>query len=203
MKPISWILAAVVLAAIVAYAIHLDRRVPVPAPKATEAVATFAGGCFWCLEAVFEKQTGVSSVVSGYIGHREVVRIVFDPTVISYAELLNVFWRNIDPTDADGQFVDRGSAYTTAIFYHTTMQQHEAETSLAALARSGRFRGPIVTEIKLAGTFHPASASHQDFHRRCPLRYRTYRRFSGREEFFRRTWENHDSETVISRRESP
>ncbi|MCX7668116.1 MAG: peptide-methionine (S)-S-oxide reductase MsrA, partial [Atribacterota bacterium] len=141
-------------------------------PKNLEK-ATFAGGCFWCIESAFEKVPGVVKAISGYTGghkehptyeevctgetgHFEAVEITYDPEKISYQELLHIFWQNIDPTDPGGQFVDRGSQYRTAIFYHTESQRVAAEKSKEALEKSGRFSKPIVTEILPASTFYPA-----------------------------------------------
>lgn len=168
-------------------------------------LATFAGGCFWCMEQPFEALPGVVSVTSGYTGghvpspsyaevstggtgHAEAVEIRFDPTQISYATLLQVFWRNIDPTDAGGQFSDRGSQYRSAIFYHSAEQQRLAEASKAQLAASGRFRELLVTEIVSATTFYPAEGYHQDYYRNNPLRYRIYRAGSGRDQFLDHIW---------------
>jgi peptide methionine sulfoxide reductase msrA/msrB len=167
--------------------------------------ATFAGGCFWCVEAAFDKTPGVAEAVSGYTGgreknpsyrdvssgktgHVEAVRVRFDPSRVSYPDLLAVFWRQIDPTDPGGQFADRGSQYRTAIFYHSPRQRQQAEASKRALARSGRFKGPIVTPIRKAGPFYRAEEYHQDFHRKNPRRYRSYRVGSGREAFLKRVW---------------
>lgn len=172
---------------------------------AAEARAIFAGGCFWCMEPPFEKLAGVLSVTSGYTGgsvpnpgykqvsaggtgHAEAVEVVYDPARIGYAELLEVFWRNIDPTDAGGQFVDRGDQYRSAIFYLDDEQRRLAETSKAALARSGRFAGPIVTVIVPASIFYPAEAYHQDYYKKNPLRYKFYRSGSGRDQFLEKTW---------------
>ncbi len=165
--------------------------------------ATFAGGCFWCVEADFKKIPGVVTVISGYTGgrgeqptyedygrkgHVEAVQITYDPEKVSYRELLDHFWRLIDPTDAGGQFVDRGPQYRSAIFYHTTEQQRLAEESKKALAASGRFAKPIATEILPATRFYPAEDYHQDFARRQAGRYQRYRANSGRDEFLRQAW---------------
>jgi len=167
------------------------------------ARATFAGGCFWCMEKPFESLEGVSAVISGYTagtskepnyenygagGHIEAVEILYDPAKISYKQLLDVFWHQIDPTDADGQFVDRGHAYTTAIFYHTEQQQAAAEKSKEALAASNIFSKPIVTPIVPATTFYPAEEYHQDYYRKNPLRYKFYRYGSGRDQFLDKIW---------------
>ncbi len=143
--------------------------------------ATFAGGCFWCMEKPFEQLEGVRAVVSGYSGgttenpnynnymnggHIEVVEIVFDPEKISYQELLDVYWRQVDPTDPGGQFVDRGHAYTTAIFFHNDEQQRLAEASREMLSESGVFDKPIVTPILPAAVFYPAEEYHQDYYKK-------------------------------------
>ena len=144
-----------------------------PMNEANQSIATFAGGCFWCMEGPFEALDGVYSVVSGYTdgqvhnptyqqvssgstGHTEAVQITYDANRVSYEELLEIFWRQIDPTDAGGQFADRGSQYRTGIYYHDANQQQLAERSKAELDASGRFDKPIVTEIKPASTFYPA-----------------------------------------------
>lgn len=169
------------------------------------ARAIFAGGCFWCMEPPFDHLPGVISTTSGYTGgskanpsyeevsaggsgHTEAVEIVFDPQRVSYQKLLEVFWRNIDPTDAGGQFVDRGSQYRSGIFYRDEMQRQQAEDSKAALIKSGRFARPIVTEIVPATTFYPAEEYHQDYYRKNPLRYKYYRFNSGRDQFLDQVW---------------
>ncbi len=167
--------------------------------------ATFAGGCFWCMQHPFDTLEGVVSTTVGYTGghvpnptyaqvsaggtgHVEAIQVVFDPARISYRKLLDVFWRQIDPTDAGGQFADRGSQYRTVIYYHSDAQRRAAEASKAALARSGRFSAPIVTEILPAVTFYPAEEYHQHYYRKNPVRYRFYRYGSGRDAFLRRVW---------------
>jgi peptide methionine sulfoxide reductase msrA/msrB len=174
------------------------------APRST-ADALFAGGCFWCMESPFEKLPGVLEVISGYTGgaeanptyeqvsagrtgHVEAVRVVYDPARIGYADLLEVFWRQIDPTDDGGQFVDRGPQYGSAIFVAGPAERRLAEASKAALAASGRFDRPVVTPIRERGPFWPAEAYHQDYYRENPLRYRFYRAGSGRDAFLDRTW---------------
>jgi peptide methionine sulfoxide reductase msrA/msrB len=174
-------------------------------------VATFAGGCFWCMEPPFEKLDGVLDVVSGYTGgreknptysevssgatgHLEAVRIRFDPTRVSYEQLLEVFWRQIDPTDPGGQFVDRGKQYRTAIFHHGDEQRHLAEASKTALAQSGRFDKPIATEIVPAGAFYAAEDYHQDYAKKNPVRYKYYRYQSGRDQYLERVWGSTEEE---------
>jgi peptide methionine sulfoxide reductase msrA/msrB len=167
--------------------------------------AAFAGGCFWCTESDFEKVDGVVEVISGYTGghtenptyeevssgvtgHIESVQVIYDPTKVSYEQLLDVFWRHVDPTDAGGQFVDRGSQYRSAIFYQDDEQRRLAEASKAELAKSGRFDKPIVTEIVKLGKFYPAEAYHQDYYKKNPLRYKYYRYGSGRDQFLEQVW---------------
>jgi methionine-S-sulfoxide reductase len=168
--------------------------------------ATFAGGCFWCMEGPFDALNGVISTTSGYTGgkvknpsykevttgttgHAESVQVLFDPSVISYADLLKVFWRNIDPTMENGQFGDRGSHYRTAIFYHNEDQKLAAEKSKKQLIASGKFQKPIQTEISSATEFYPAEDYHQDYYLKNPVHYKLYRKGSGREDFLKRTWD--------------
>jgi peptide methionine sulfoxide reductase msrA/msrB len=167
--------------------------------------ATFAGGCFWCVESDFEKVDGVVEAVSGYTGgqdpdptykevsaggtgHAEAVQVRYDPDKITYKELLDVFWRHVDPTDAGGQFVDRGSQYRPAIFYHDEEQKRIAEESKAELDKSGRFSKPIATEIVPLSEFYSAEEYHQDYYAKNPLRYKLYRYGSGRDKFINSTW---------------
>lgn len=167
--------------------------------------ATFAGGCFWCMEPPFEKLAGVKDAISGYTGgrkvnptyeevsaggtgHLESVEIVYDPALVTYQQLLDVFWRQIDPTDAGGQFVDRGSSYTSAIFYHNEEQKRLAEASKQKLGGSGRFDKPIVTEIRAAGPFYRAEEYHQGYYKKNPIRYKFYRSRSGRDSYLEKTW---------------
>ena len=167
--------------------------------------ATFAGGCFWCVESDFEKVDGVIEAVSGYAGgdvpnptykqvsaggtgHTEAIQVTYDPDKISYKELLDILWRHMDPTDADGQFVDRGSQYRPAIFYHDEEQKRIAEESRAALEKSGRFSKPIATEIVPLTQFYPAEDYHQDYYKKNPLRYKMYRYGSGRDQFLKGKW---------------
>jgi peptide methionine sulfoxide reductase msrA/msrB len=162
--------------------------------------ATFAGGCFWCMESAFETLPGVYKVISGYTGghrqnptykevssgatgHVEAIEVEYDPKVISYQRLLDFYWRQIDPTDAGGQFVDRGSSYVAVIFYHNAKQKRLAEASKLALERSHRFDRPIVTRILPASTFYPAEQYHQDYYKKNPVRYKIYRLHSGRDAF--------------------
>lgn len=167
--------------------------------------AIFAGGCFWCIEASFEKLEGIKEVISGYTGghqqdptykdvlsgatgHREAVLVVYDPNKIQYSELLNTFWRNIDPTDAGGQFSDRGVQYTTAIFYYNSQQKRLAEKSKSDLEKSKLFDKPIVTKILTAPDFYKAEEYHQDYYKKQPIPYKLYRSGSGRDRFIDKIW---------------
>lgn len=168
-------------------------------------IATFAGGCFWCVQADFEKVPGVVRVVSGYTGgmgdnptyetygkkgHVEAVQVYYDPAKVTYEQLLQVFWKQIDPTDAGGQFVDRGPSYRSVIFYHDETQKRLAEKSKEELAKTGRFGKPIVTEIVKYGKFYDAEEYHQEYSKKNPLRYKYYRSGSGRDPFLNKVWEN-------------
>jgi peptide methionine sulfoxide reductase msrA/msrB len=171
--------------------------------KVNTATATFAGGCFWCVESDFEKVPGVLKVVSGYTGgtgdnpdyetyaakgYIEAVQVFYDPARVTYAQLLDALWRHIDPTDAGGQFVDRGPQYRSAIFYHDEEQKRIAESSKDQLAKSGRFAKPIVTELIKLGKFYDAEEYHQDYYKKNPVRYNYYRWGSGRDEFLDKVW---------------
>jgi peptide methionine sulfoxide reductase msrA/msrB len=167
--------------------------------------ATFAGGCFWCTEADFEKVPGVVKVISGYAGgqkenptysqvsagttgHVEAVQVTYDPAKVTYQELLDYFWKHIDPTDPGGQFVDRGAQYRSVIFYQNEEQRRSAEKSREALERSGKFEKPIATEIIKFTNFYEAEDYHQDYYKKNPLRYAFYRSGSGRDSFLKKTW---------------
>ncbi len=171
--------------------------------KTKEAV--FAGGCFWCIESAFEELQGVSQAVSGYTGghvenptyeqvctgrtgHYEAVKITYDEEIIGYEDLLNVFWRNIDPADASGQFYDRGDQYRTAIFYGSETEKRLAEESKAALEASGKLNKPVATQILPAETFYEAEDYHQDYYCRQPMRYQAYTEGSGRKIFLENLW---------------
>ena len=174
------------------------------APRLEKAV--FAGGCFWCMEPPFEKLDGVKEVLSGYTGgekvnptyeevsaggtgHLEAIQVVYDPAKVSYERLLDVFWKQINPTDAGGQFVDRGSSYLSAIFYQNEEQRKLAEESRRRLEQSGRFDGkPIVTAIRPAVPFYPAEDYHQDYWKKNPVRYKFYRFNSGRDQYLDKVW---------------
>ena len=172
------------------------------APGKTE-IATFAGGCFWCVEEAFEKVPGVVSAVSGYsggkvanptyeqvmsktTGHAEAVQVTYDPAKVSYQQLVDWFWRNIDPTDAKGQFCDKGSPYRSAIFYHGEAQKTVAEASKDAL--KGRFKEPIATQIEAASAFYPAEDYHQDYHKKNEFRYQYYKYGCGRAQRLEQIW---------------
>lgn len=174
------------------------------APAAT-ATATFAGGCFWCVEVDFDKVPGVISTTSGYTGgstanptyeqvssgrtgHAEAVQVVYDPTRVSYAQLLNYFWRTIDPTTKDRQFCDAGTPYRTAIFANGEAQLKQAKASKEALEKAKPFKEPIVTEVVLAGAFYPAETYHQDYALKNPLRYKYYRASCGRDTRLKQLW---------------
>ena len=174
-------------------------------PDKNLKTATFAGGCFWCSQADFSKLPGVAKVVSGYTGghkenptyeevtsgntgHFESIQVYYDPAKISYEALLDYYWKHIDPTDAGGQFYDRGSQYRTAIFYHDEEQKKLAEKSKDALEKSGKFKQPIATQILPFTKFYPAEEYHQDYNKKNPLRYQSYRMGSGKDQFAQKVW---------------
>jgi peptide-methionine (S)-S-oxide reductase len=178
---------------------------PGVAEAQTRAIAIFAGGCFWCMEPSFDKVDGVISTTSGYTGgskvgpsykevssgrtgHYEALQVEYDPALVTYQRLLEVFWRNIDPLDANGQFCDKGAQYRSAIFVSDDNQRALAEASRAALEKSGRFPGRVVTEILPATTFYPAEAEHQDYYRKNPVRYAYYRWNCGRDRRLDQLW---------------
>jgi peptide-methionine (S)-S-oxide reductase len=189
-----------------AFGAAADERTKLAEPPAAGlAVATFAGGCFWCMEPPFDKLDGVVSTTSGYTGgmvvgpsykevsggrtgHTEAVRIVFDPAKVSYGKLLDVFWRNVDPVDGTGQFCDRGSQYRSAIFAHGEEQKKSAEASKRTLDESKRLGEPVATEILPATTFYPAEVYHQDYSAKNPVRYKYYRWNCGRDQRLRALW---------------
>ena len=169
--------------------------------------ATFAGGCFWCIESDFEKVDGVDEVISGYTGgheenptyesvssgetgHVEAVQVHFDPSKVTYKEILDIFWRHIDPTDPGGQFADRGSQYRSAIFFHTEEQKMLAEQSKKELNTMGKFEKPLVTGIIQFSKFYRAEEYHQDYYKTCPIPYESYRFNSGRDQFLKEVWRN-------------
>ena len=175
------------------------------APAAGSAVAIFAGGCFWCMEPPFDKLDGVVSTTSGYTGgmrvnptyeevsagktgHTEALKIVYDPSKISYEKLLQVFWRNHDPLTANAQFCDRGSQYRAGIYYGNEEERQLAEATKAAIAQSGRFKQPIVTEIVAATAFYPAEDYHQDYYIKNPIKYKYYSTTCGRARRLKELW---------------
>jgi peptide methionine sulfoxide reductase msrA/msrB len=180
--------------------------------------AVFAGGCFWCTEADFEKLPGVEKVISGYAGgkeenptykqvssgrtgHAEAIQVYYDPSEISYEELLDYFWRHINPTDESGQFVDRGPQYRSAIFYQDEEQRRLAEQSKEALEKSGKFDKPIVTQVEELSKFYEAEEYHQDYYKKEPLHYKMYRSGSGRDQFLDTVWDKDEHITVPARKE--
>ncbi|MGI1820684.1 peptide-methionine (S)-S-oxide reductase MsrA [Exiguobacterium sp. TRN 1102] len=184
------------------------------------AKATFAGGCFWCMVKPFHKYEGVERVISGYTGghvdnptyqqvcsettgHLEAVEITFDPEVISYEELLRIYWRQIDPTDGGGQFNDRGESYRPAIFYHSEEQRAAAEHSKQEVEDSGRFARSIEVDIRPAKTFWEAEDYHQDYYKKNPFRYEMYRVGSGRAKFIKEAWSDRKQQQALRERLTP
>ena len=202
-------LGLVLIAAVAAVTLVGRQQASAPEERvATQGIlekATFAGGCFWCMEPPFDELDRVVSTTSGYIGghtgnptyeevssgrtgHTEAVEVVYDPARVSYEQLLEVFWRNIDPLTADGQFCDFGSQYRTGIFVHTAAQERLARESKARHDRSPRFTEPIVTEITRADVFYPAEEYHQDYYQKNPIRYKFYRYGCGRDARLEALW---------------
>ncbi len=199
------------LSAVLALALVLPAGLSLGAASISDAaedgleVATFAGGCFWCVESDFDKVPGVVRTVSGYTGgtvpdptykrvsaggtgHREAVQIFYDPKRVSYAALVEVFWRSVDPTDGGGQFCDRGESYETAIYANSLEQKQQAEASKRALQRSDVLKQPVVTPIEVARAFYPAEDYHQDYYNKNPLRYGFYRYNCGRDARIEELW---------------
>jgi peptide methionine sulfoxide reductase msrA/msrB len=191
----------------------MDKEIDMKTDTKHLLTATFAGGCFWCVEADFEKVPGVAKVVSGYTGgnkenptyeevsaggtgHVEAAQVYYDPKKVSYEELLEFFWRHVDPTDPGGQFVDRGSQYRTAIFYNDEAQRRRAEESKKKLADSMRFEKSVVTEIIKLDKFYPAEDYHQDYYKTHSARYKFYRWHSGRDQFLEKAWSDAKEETA-------
>jgi peptide-methionine (S)-S-oxide reductase len=196
------LMAVAALAMLVSAAAQTVATGPAPAGLAK---ATFAGGCFWCVEADFDKVPGVKSTISGYIGgkvakpsyeqvaakstgHAEAVEVVYDPKVVSYEQLVEYFWRTIDPTTKDRQFCAAGSPYRTGVFVHDAQQLAAAQASKAKLEKSKPFSEPVVTEITLASTFYAAEEYHQDYYKKNPVRYKYYRNGCGRDERLKQLW---------------
>ena len=190
------------------------------APADSLAKATFAGGCFWCMEESFDQLTGVASVTSGYTGgqtenptygqvssggtgHAEVIQVVYDPQKIGYPALLDAFWHNIDPLTPNAQFCDKGPQYRSAVFYHTDEQRELVEASKRKLEQSGRFKQPIVTEIVKASTFYPAEEYHQDYYRKNPVRYKFYKWNCGRVARLKDVWGNDAAATTPAANPQP
>ncbi|MEQ6376030.1 peptide-methionine (R)-S-oxide reductase MsrB [Bacillaceae bacterium S4-13-56] len=182
--------------------------------------ATFAGGCFWCMVEPFDQRPGIKEVISGYTGghkenptykevcsdttgHVEAVQITFDPVVFPYERLLDIFWQQIDPTDARGQFYDRGESYQTAIFYHNEEQRKKAEASKKELQESGKFNNPIVTPILPAKTFYAAEEEHQYYYKKQPLHYKRYKAGSGRQQFIQDNWSITNNKNELKEKLSP
>tara|TARA_Y100000310_G_scaffold339954_1_gene434266 strand:+ start:27943 stop:28563 length:621 start_codon:yes stop_codon:yes gene_type:complete len=203
-KKKAWIIVILIVVLILIAGKNDSENNNMTKKSSKDQVATFAGGCFWCVEAAFEKVTGVSEVVSGFsggitkdpsyeevtaggTGHLESVQVFFDPKKVSYKELLDVFWRSSDPTDAGGSFGNRGESYTSAIFYHSLAQKKLAEEAKKELDNSGRYDKPVVTPIRKFVAFYPAEDYHQDFYKKSPVRYKSYRFFSGRDQYFKKT----------------
>ena len=201
LMPLLW----TAVLALAAPALSPAQGGPAPGAKPAAARATFAGGCFWCMEEAFDPVPGVISTVSGYMGgpvknptyeqvstgrtgHAEVVQVEYDPSKVSFAKLVEVFWRNVDPTQRDGQFCDYGSQYRSAIFFHDEDQKRLAEGSRAALLKSRPFKGEIVTEIVKAAEFYSAESYHQDFYRKNPTRYKFYKTGCGRAARLQQLW---------------
>ncbi|MDP1427206.1 peptide-methionine (S)-S-oxide reductase MsrA [Priestia megaterium] len=178
-------------------------------------IATFAGGCFWCMVSPFDELPGIISIVSGYTGghkehptyeevcsdktgHYEAVQIQFDPNIFPYEKLLNLFWQQIDPTDPNGQFNDRGESYRTAIFYHNQKQKELAELSKTELEESKKFSKPIVTEILPTKPFYPAEEKHQNYYKKNSLHYQLYKEGSGRASFIKKNWKNNHGKAIAS-----
>ena len=199
MSSITRVLTAIVFILLPFQLIHTE-----PAQAASEKT-TFAGGCFWCMEAPFDKLPGVVSVTPGYsggqaknptyeqvsaggTGHAESVQIVFDPSKTSYSQLLDIFWHNIDPTVKDRQFCDVGSQYRSAIFYHSEEQRRAAQQSKADLEKNKPFKGPVLSEITPAGMFYAAEEYHQHYYKKNPLRYAYYRNGCGRDRRLKELW---------------
>lgn len=196
MNKFTWLVAVLVLAL---------GNLAGAAPPTSLSKATFAGGCFWCMEEVFEDLDGVLSTTSGYTGgqkanpkyeevsvgitgHAEAVEVLYDPQKVSYEKLLELFWRNIDPTTPNRQFCDHGTQYRSAIFYHDEAQKRLAEETRNALERTKAFKEPIVTQIVPASTFYPAEDYHQNFFKKNPLRYKFYKHNCGRAQRLAELW---------------
>jgi len=206
MKSLKYTLSAFILSLLaITVTISSADEAGVAATNNDTSIATFAGGCFWCMEGPFDKLEGVISTTSGYTGghtekptykqtstgktgHTEAVQIVYDPEQVSYEKLLDVFWHNIDPTTPDQQFCDRGSQYRSEIFYHDDEQKQQAEASKTALNKNKPFNEPVVTQVSKASIFYAAEDYHQDYYKKNPIRYRYYRHGCGRDKRLEQLW---------------
>jgi len=205
-KNFRWTLLALVLLIISSWLIAGKMQVSAAEGNNT-ATAVFAGGCFWCMEPPFDKLEGVIATTSGYTGghtdkptykqvssdttgHYEAIEISYDPNIIDYATLLKVFWHNVDPLDAKGQFCDKGKSYRTAIFYNSDEQKELAQASKKELVDSGYFNEHVVTVIEAAKTFYPAEDYHQDYYQKSPVRYKYYRFACGRDNRLEELWKD-------------
>jgi peptide-methionine (S)-S-oxide reductase len=205
MKSLKYTLSVFILSLLAMTISTSADETSVAATDSNTSVATFAGGCFWCMEGPFDKLEGVVSTTSGYTGghtknptykqtstgktgHTEAVQIVYDPEQVSYEKLLDVFWHNIDPTTPDQQFCDRGSQYRSEIFYHDDEQKQLAEASKSTLKKNKPFNAPIVTQVTRASTFYAAEDYHQDYYKKNPIRYRYYRHGCGRDKRLEQLW---------------
>lgn len=187
------------------FSLNVTANTALTETQKSYASATFAGGCFWCMEPPFDKLKGVISTTSGYMGghidnptykqvsrggsgHAEVMQVIYDPNLISYEKLLKTFWHNVDPTDAGGQFCDRGNQYRTSIFYHNAEQKELAQQSKETLKDDKPFASEIVTPIVAASIFYPAEDYHQDYYQKNPIRYKYYRYSCGRDARLESLW---------------
>lgn len=208
MPAMSWFLSILVACASAQQGVSKDLTpAPLPTPGPGQAAAVFAGGCFWCMEKDFDHAPGVISTTSGFAGgtlanptyedvsrgatgHYEAVYVVYDTSKTTYSALLDYYWHHVDPTDGGGQFCDRGTEYRTAVLYLDVTQQQTAEASKTALNAANYLPGPVVTEIRPAGTFWPAETYHQDFYVKSPTRYNSYRTGCGRDARVAEVWKN-------------
>ncbi|RLC22386.1 MAG: methionine sulfoxide reductase [Deltaproteobacteria bacterium] len=213
LKKINWIIALSIITGILIYTtIGFTNKTGGSGvenkDKKTE-LATLAGGCFWCVESAFEGRDGVLDVISGYTGghtdqptyqqvtsgstgHFEAIQLTFDPDIITFQELLKIFFQQIDPTDSDGSFVDRGSQYSSAIFFHNDTQKKESVKTIERINTSKIFNAPVATQVLEYKGFFEAEAYHQDYHKKNPIRYKFYRAGSGRDNFIKKNWKNRD-----------
>ena len=211
MKPTIAFLAGLLLAAAPLVAQDSKPAVPAGTPADLQA-AYFAGGCFWCMQYAFDRVNGVKKTIVGYTGgkvadpdyesvssgttgHAESIQVLYDPKVVSYQHLVDVFWKNINPTTTNGQFADHGTQYRTAIFYSNEQEKAIADASKTALDKSGKFSSPIATQIVQASTFYPAEEYHQEYYRKNPEHFGAYEIGSGRAGYIKRTWEDDQAKT--------